>query len=128
MDSDADSDCSTDDEQIERTSSTKEKAGRTSSTKPKEKKKVLFANDVRFQSTKPRRSYKDRGDRVIKVNVKDRFENDIRMNELGFSMHKARLKAQMMSDMVQDDKPADRHVYVRVPGSSRGREIIFYDA
>ncbi|CAE7336630.1 unnamed protein product [Symbiodinium sp. KB8] len=69
----------------------------------------------------------DRGDRIVKVNVKDRFEIDNRMNELGFSMPRARLKAQMMSDMVQDGKPGDRHVYIRVPGSNRVREIIFHD-
>ena len=61
------------------------------------------------------------------MNVKDRFEIDNRMNELGFSMPRARLKAQMMSDMVQDGKPGDRHVYIRVPGSNRVREIIFHD-
>ena len=65
---------------------------RTSSTKPKEKEKVLFAADVRFQPSKPRRSYKGRGDRIIKVSVEQRFQNDNRMNELGFSMHKG-LKA-----------------------------------
>ena len=117
LDSDADSDCSTDDEQV----------GGTTSAKPKGKKRVLFANDVRFQSSKPRRSYQDRGDKIVKVNVKDRFENDNRVNELGFSMHNARLKAQMMTNMVQDDKPGDRRVYVRVPGSTKVREIIFYD-
>ena len=90
LDSDADSDCSTDDEHV----------GRTTSTRPKGKKRVLFANDVRFQSSKPRRSYKDRGDKIVKVDVKERFENDNKVNELGFSMHTARLKAQMMTDMV----------------------------
>ena len=127
MDSDADSDCSTDDVPMVKTLSTKERDRRTSSTTPKGKKKVLFAADVRFQSSKPRRSYKDRGDRIIKVDVEQRFQNDNRVNELDFSMHKARLKAQMMNDMVQDDKPGDRHVYVRIPGSDRVREIIFYD-
>ena len=68
--------------------------------RPKGKKRVLFANDVRFQSSKPQRSYKDRGDKIVKVDVKERFENDNRVNELGFSMHTARLKAQMMTDMV----------------------------
>ena len=68
LDSDADSDCSTDDEPAMKTVSIKERDRGTSSTTPKAKKRVLFAADVRFQSSKPRRSYKDRGDRVIKVN------------------------------------------------------------
>ena len=100
------------------------KRGRgTSSTMPKGKK-VL---DVQFQPSKPRRSYKARGDRVVKVNVEQRFQNDNKLNELGFSMHKARLKAQMMNDMVHEDRPVDRHVYVRIAGSDKVREIIFDD-
>ena len=127
LDSDADSDCSTDDEVINKPSLAKGRDRRTQSTTPGTKKKVMFANDVRFQSSKPRRSYRDRGDKIIKVDVEQRFMNNNRINELGFSMHKARLKAQMMSDMLQDDRPGDRHVYVRIPGSDRVREIIFYD-
>ena len=127
LDSDADSDCSTDDEVVEKPSSLKGRERRTQSTSPKAKKKVMFANDVSFQSSKPRRSYKDRGDKIIKVNVEQRFRGDNRINELGFSMHKARLKAQRMIDMLQDDKPGDRHVYVRIPGSDKVREIVFYD-
>ena len=127
LDSDADSDCSTDDEPAMNVTSIKNGIGGHRPLCPKGKKQVLFAADVQFQSSKPRRSYKDRGDRVIKVNVEQRFQNDSRLNELGFSMHKARLKAQMMNDMVHDDRPDDRHVYVRIPGSDRVREIIFYD-
>ncbi|CAE7218058.1 unnamed protein product [Symbiodinium sp. KB8] len=44
-----------------------------------------------------------------------------------WAKYQIRLKAQMMNDMLQDDKPGDRHVYVRIPGSDRVREIIFYD-
>ena len=128
LDSDADSECSTDDEAVEGPSKPKGKDRRTQSTDPEAKKRVTFAVDVRFQSSKPRRSYKDRGDKIIRVNVEKRFmDNNNRITELGFSMHKARLKAQMMNDMLQDDKPGDRRVYVRVPGSDRVREIIFYD-
>ena len=128
LDSDADSECSTDDEVVVDVPKPKGKGRRTQSTDPEGKKGVTFAPDVRFQSSKPRRSYKDRGDKVIKVNVEKRFaDNSNRITELGFSMHKARLKAQMMSDMLQDGKSGDRHVYVRVPGSDRVREIIFYD-
>ena len=112
LDSNADSDCSTDDEVVGKPSLVKGRDRRTLSTTPKAKKKVMFANDVRFQSSKPRRSYKDRGDKIIKVNVEQRFMNDNRINELGFPMHKA---------------DGDRHVYVRIPGSDRVREIIFYD-
>ena len=125
LDSDADSECSTDDEAAENVPKQKSKGRRTQSTDSKAKKTVAFAPDVRFQSSKPRRSYKDCGDKVVKVNVEKRFlSNSNRTTELGFSMHKARLKAQMMNDMLQDGKPGDRHVYVRVPGSDRVREII----
>ena len=128
LDSDADSECSTDDEAVANVPKPKSKGRRTQSTDSEAKKKVTFASDVRFQSSKPRRSYKDRGDKIIKVNVEKRFvDNSSRATELGFSMHKARLKAQMMSDMLQDGRPGDRHVYVRVPGSDRVTEIIFYD-
>ena len=128
LDSDADSECSTDDEAVEKVLNPKDKGRRTQSTDSEVKKKVTFASDVRFQSSKPRRSYKDRGDKITKVDVKKRFvDNSNRTTELGFSMHKARLKAQMMNDMLRDGKQGDRHVYVRVPGSDRVREIIFYD-
>ena len=128
MDSDADSECSTDDEVVVDVPKPNSKGSRTQSTDSEAKKKVRFAPDVRFQSSKPRRSCKDRGDKVIKVNVEKRFVgNSNRTTELGYSIHKARLKAQMMSDMLQDGKSGDRHVYIRVPGSDRVREIIFYD-
>ena len=116
LDSLADSGCSTHDEAF----------GRTLSANPQRGKHVSFAKNVRFQSSRPRRSHKERGDRVVKVNVKNLVENENRVNEFGFAMHKARLKAQMMIDMIEDDKPG-RHVYVRVPGSNDVRQIIFYD-
>ena len=50
VDSDVDSDCSTDDEAL----------GSVSPTKTPKRRQVTFAKDVRFQSMKPRRSYKDR--------------------------------------------------------------------
>ena len=50
IDSDVDSDCSTDDEAF----------GTASPTKLPKHGQVSFTKDVRFQSTKPRRSYKDR--------------------------------------------------------------------
>ena len=127
MDSDADSECSTDDEAVGIAPKPKSKGRRTQSTDSEAKKKVTFASDVRFQSSKPRRSYKDRGDKVIKVNVEKRFvDNYNRTTELGFSMHKARLKAQMMSDMLQDGKPGDRqdrHVYVHPVPIGSGRSF-----
>ena len=50
IDSDVDSDCSTDDEVF----------GPASPTKSPKRRQVSFAKDVRFQPTKPRRSYKER--------------------------------------------------------------------
>ena len=44
---------------------------------------------VRFQSSRPRRSYKERGGKVVKVDAKNFFDNENRVNELGFAMHKA---------------------------------------
>ena len=49
------------------------------------------------------------------------------MNELGFAMPKARSKAQLMIDMMENGTSGDRHLCVRVPGSNQVREIIFYD-
>ncbi|OLP93893.1 hypothetical protein AK812_SmicGene24167 [Symbiodinium microadriaticum] len=100
IDSDADSDCSTDDE----------RDGATWSAK--------------FNR---RKSYKERGGEIVKVNAKKLVENENRANELGFAMHKARLKAQLMIDMVSDDRPGDRHMYVRVPGTDTVKEIVFFD-
>ena len=59
VDSDVDSDCSIDDEAL----------GSVSPTKTPKRRQVTFAKDVRFQSTKPGRSYKDREHEVIKVDV-----------------------------------------------------------
>ena len=90
-------------------------------------KRVTFAADVTFQSSQPRKSYKERGGEIVKVNAKKLVENENRANELGFAMHKARLKAQLMIDMVSDDRPGDRHMYVRVPGTDTVKEIVFFD-
>ena len=65
--------------------------------------KSPFAKDVRFQSTKPRRSYKDREHEVIKVDVDSMAKDENRAIELEFAKHKARLKAQIMKDMVKDE-------------------------
>eukprot|EP00439_Symbiodinium_sp_Y106_P066057 s1782_g10.t1 len=78
IDSDVDSDCSTDDEAF----------GTASPTKSAKRRQVSFAKDVRFQSTKPRRSYKDKDQAVVKVDV--------------MSM------AQIMKDMVDDEEDGDR--------------------
>ncbi|CAE7749097.1 GIP [Symbiodinium sp. CCMP2456] len=117
IESDIDSDCSTDDE----------RDGTTWSAKPKVDKRVTFAADVAFQSSQPRKSKKDRGEKIVKVNTKRLIESESRANELGFAMHKARLKAQLMSDMVSDDMPGDRRVYVRIPGTDKVKQIIFFD-
>ena len=49
------------------------------------------------------------------------------MTELEFAKHKARLKAQIMKDMVNDEKEGDRVSYVRLPGTSQVAEVAFYD-
>ncbi|CAE7187272.1 unnamed protein product, partial [Symbiodinium sp. CCMP2456] len=117
IDSDIDSDCSTDDE----------RDGTTWSTKPKVEKRVSFAADVTFQSSRPRKSKKDRGEKIVKVNMKKFIESENRPNEIGFAMHKPRLRAQLMYDMLADDKPGDRQVYVRIPGTDEATQIIFFD-
>ena len=53
IDSDVDSDCSTDDEAL----------GAVSPTKSRSRRQVTFAMDVKFQPTKPRKSYKRKGTR-----------------------------------------------------------------
>ena len=82
---------------------------------------------MRFQSTKPRRSYKDRGQAVVKVDVTSMVNGADRATELEFAKHKARLKAQIMKDMVDDEEDGDRITYVRLPGTSQVAEVAFYD-
>ena len=115
IDSDADSDCSTDDEAI----------GSVSPTKTPKRRRVTLAKDVKFQSTRPRRSYRDKGHEVIKVNVETMAEDEHRAVKVEFAKHKARLKAQIMKDMVRDDEDGDRVAYVRLPGTVA--EVAFYD-
>ena len=117
IDSDADSDCSTDDEAI----------GPVSPTKTPKHRRVTFATDVKFQSTRPRRSYRDRGHEVIKVDVETMAEDEHRAVKVEFAKHKARLKAQIMKDMVRDEEDGDRVAYVRLPGTSKVAEVAFYD-
>ncbi|CAE7237198.1 unnamed protein product, partial [Symbiodinium sp. CCMP2456] len=57
------------------------------------------------------------GEEIIKVDTDELIESENSVNELGVAMHKARLKAQLMIDMIEDDKPGDRRVYIGVPGS-----------
>lgn len=80
-----------------------------------------------FQSSRPRRSYKERGEEIIKVDTDELIESENRVNELGVAMHKARLKAQLMIDMIEDDKPGDRHVYIGIPGTDKVKQIVFFD-
>ncbi|CAE6965643.1 unnamed protein product [Symbiodinium sp. CCMP2456] len=83
-----------------------ERDGSTWSAKPKMDKRITFAADV---------------------NAKKLIESENRANELGFAMHKARFKAQLMIDMVSDDKPGDRRMCVRVPETDKVKQIIFFD-
>ena len=59
-------------------------------------------NLIPFQSSQPNRSYKKRGDRIVEVDAKVLVEDENRTNQLGFAMHKARLKAQMMIETEPD--------------------------
>ena len=108
IDSDVDSDCSTDDEAF----------GTASPTKSPKRRQVSFAKDVTFQSTKPRRSYKDKDQAVVKVDVMSMVNDASRATELEFAKQKARLQAQIMKDMVDDEEDGDRVTYVRLPGTS----------
>ena len=54
-------------------------------------------------------------------------ENESRANEVGFAKHKARVKAQIMKDMLDDEREGDRISYVRVPGTSKVTEVAFFD-
>ena len=107
VDSDVGSDCSTDDEAL-------------GSSK---RRHVTFARNVRFHSTKPRRSYKDREHEVIKVDVEAMAKDENRAVELEFATRKARLKAQIMKDMIKDEEEGDRVAYVRLPGTSPPKDL-----
>ena len=72
VDSDVDSDCSTDDEAL----------CTVLPTKMPKRRHVTFAKDVKFQSTKPRRSYKDREHEVIKVDMEAMAKDENRAVEL----------------------------------------------
>ena len=50
-----------------------------------------------------------------------------RSTELELAKHKARLKAQIMKDMINDEEEGDRIAYVRLPGNSQVAEVAFYD-
>ena len=99
----------------------------TSPTKSPKHRHVSFAKDVRFQSTKPRRSYKDKNQTVVKVDVMSMVNDANRATELEFAKHKARLKAQIMKDMVDDEEDGDRVTSVRLPGTSQVAEVALYD-
>ena len=117
IDSDVDSDCSTDDETF----------GAVLPTKSRSRRQVSFAKDVRFQPTKQRKSYKEREHEVVKVNVDAMVNDENRSTELEFAKHKARLKAQIMKDMINDEEEGHRIAYVRSPGTSQVAEVAFYD-
>ena len=75
-----DSDCSTDDEAF----------GTASPTKSPKRRRVSFAKDVKFQSTKPRRSYKERDHEVVKVDVIAMVNDASRATELEFANRSTR--------------------------------------
>ena len=64
---------------------------------------------------------------MVKVNVDATVNDENRSTELEFAKHKARLKAQIMKDMINDGEEGDRIAYVRLPGTSQVAEVAFYD-
>ena len=74
QDNDADSDYSIDDEMTRR----------ILSAKPQKEKRVSFTKSGRFQSSRSRRSYQERGDRIVKLDAKNLVENENQRNELDF--------------------------------------------
>ena len=64
---------------------------------------------------------------MVKVDVMSMVNDACRATELEFAKHKARLKAQIMKDMVDDEEDGDRVAYVRLPGTSQVAEVAFYD-
>ena len=54
-------------------------------------------------------------------------EDEHRAVKVEFAKHKAKLKAQIMKDMVRDEEDGDRVAYVRLPGTSKVAEVAFYD-
>ena len=64
---------------------------------------------------------------MVKVNVDAMVNDENRSTELEFAKREARLKAQIMKDMVNDEEEGDRIAYVRLPGTSQVAEVAFYD-
>ena len=117
VDSDADSECSTDDE----------RPGPVLPTRKHNNRRVSFAKDTNFKSSNPRKSYKEQGGEIIKINIHRFIADEKRANDLEFAKHKARLKAQIFKDMLDDGEDGDRIAHLRVPGTAKVIEIIFYD-
>ena len=86
-----------------------------------------FSSDTSFKSSNPRKSYKEQGGEVVKINMQRFVSDEKRATDIEFAKHKARLKAQMFKDMLEDGKDGDRIAHLRVPGTSRVVSIIFYD-
>ena len=63
---------------------------------------------------------------MVKVNVEAMVSDANRSTELEFAKHKARRKAQIMKDMVNDEEEGDRIACVRLPGTSQVAEVAFY--
>ena len=51
---------------------------------------------------------------MIKVDVEAMAKDENRAVELEFAKHKARLKAQIMKDMIKDEEEGDRVAYMRL--------------
>ena len=117
IDSDVDSDCSTDDE----------RPGLVSPTRKSDKRRVSFEKGTNFKSSNPRKSYKEQGEEIVKINMKRFLADEKRANAVEFAKHKARLKAQIFVDMINDGKSGDRIAHLREPGTSKVVEVAFYD-
>ena len=87
-------------------------------------KKVSFSKETNFTPSKPRRSVRDRGDKVRKVDV-DRLY-DCQHTEQVYDSHKARARAQLMRNMVmQRRKPKLETCQIHVPGSDILNTVVY---
>ena len=114
LDGDVDSDCCTDDEA-------------DSSTLSASPPNVPFASNVKFQSSKSKRPYNERGEKVAYVATKAIIKDENRASELDFARHKATARARLLVDMVNSDGQGDRHIHGRVLGNFAVKEVTSHD-
>ncbi|CAE7573004.1 unnamed protein product [Symbiodinium sp. KB8] len=88
-------------------------------------RRVSFSSDTKFKSSNPRKSYKEQGGEIIRINMQRFLADEKRASDLEFAKHKARLKAQIFKDMLDDGKDGDRIAHLRIPGTSQVVAIAF---